>query len=602
MIYCIIDGEKAYPSLSSNIKITRENPELKDKGSYTLDVTFPMSIYENQLKFRHLNRIDVALRKNQYDSVTLIAGCVPVISGIGVVTSVSEKEVKLQIMNANSEFKYVSGFGDIYIDEMLVFRFMHFSGVTLPGNVPTVSVPVYSLLTPPFVLYDDATRSHDYVGDADICVYTPLYDETNAVTVNEIARWEDNESPVLINPEPQYNLLYVMKASLQYAGYEADVSAVDKFPWNRIYVVNTGGYLPHWTLERFMTEFNSLFGLSVTVDGKKIIFGTVDYDAEAVAYECLDEFTMEYDEDGLQGNAAGNLKYNLADSSEKTFYTEIPDEILNNFDVVEYGSEAELTEKFETLTSSEKSQTVFATPTGYFYGRTDGSGGTGYSGVYTLERAGQFNKLVRNADNDSSEDICIVPVTMARMDTKFRKLKLEEYGGGVQQRTWTVQKEEDLTVIMPVAQNDGTATISSATVQAALEDGEDSDSKRTESERMEVFFLGTGVKTFTSLDRTVRMAAVGTDPTIDGDFSDGISFALDRAPEGVVHIGQFHTKKSRIDGKNQRCIKFLSNEIPDPTSIYIFNNKRYVCEKIEIQITDRGIDQVKTGYFYEITS
>lgn len=47
MIYCILDGDKIYPSLSSNIKITRENPDLKDKGSYTLDVTFPMDIFEH---------------------------------------------------------------------------------------------------------------------------------------------------------------------------------------------------------------------------------------------------------------------------------------------------------------------------------------------------------------------------------------------------------------------------------------------------------------------------------------------------------------------------------------------------------------------------
>ena len=108
MIYCVIDGDVVYPSLSSNIKITRENHELKDKGSYTLDVTFPMSIYENQLKFRHLNRIDVSLKKNDYDSATLYVHMVAVISGIGVITSVSNNEVKLQIMDSNSELKYVS--------------------------------------------------------------------------------------------------------------------------------------------------------------------------------------------------------------------------------------------------------------------------------------------------------------------------------------------------------------------------------------------------------------------------------------------------------------------------------------------------------------
>ena len=141
MIYCVLDGDRVYPSLSSNIKITRENPELKDKGSYTLDVTFPMSLYENQVKFRHLNRIDVRLSKNNYKSATLYVDRVAVISGIGVITSVSNKEVKLQIMNANSEFKYASGFDKRYIDEM--FKWWNSPGILggkyLPGNPPRIA-------------------------------------------------------------------------------------------------------------------------------------------------------------------------------------------------------------------------------------------------------------------------------------------------------------------------------------------------------------------------------------------------------------------------------------------------------------------------------
>lgn len=138
MIYCTIEGDRVYPSLSQGIKITRENPELKDKGSYTLDVTFPMSIYENQLKFRHLNRIDVSLQRNDYMGVTLFVDRLPVISGIGVVTSVNNQEVKLQIMNANSEFKYASGFDKRYIDEM--FQWWNSPGLLggrlLPGTPP----------------------------------------------------------------------------------------------------------------------------------------------------------------------------------------------------------------------------------------------------------------------------------------------------------------------------------------------------------------------------------------------------------------------------------------------------------------------------------
>lgn len=40
--------------------------------------------------------------------------------------------------------------------------------------------------------------------------------------------------------------------------------------------------------------------------------------------------------------------------------------------------------------------------------------------------------------------------------------------------------------------------------------------------------------------------------------------------------------------------------IPDPTRIYVFCNKRYICAKVEIKINESGIDRLKTGYFHEI--
>lgn len=55
-----------------------------------------------------------------------------------------------------------------------------------------------------------------------------------------------------------------------------------------------------------------------------------------------------------------------------------------------------------------------------------------------------------------------------------------------------------------------------------------------------------------------------------------------------------------IDSHNEITIKFLTDEIPDPTKIYMFHNKKYICSKIEMNVKDDGIAKEKTGYFYEI--
>lgn len=48
-------------------------------------------------------------------------------------------------------------------------------------------------------------------------------------------------------------------------------------------------------------------------------------------------------------------------------------------------------------------------------------------------------------------------------------------------------------------------------------------------------------------------------------------------------------------------VKFQSDDIPDPSKIYIIRNKKYVCEKIEMEVKDDDIEPVYTGYFYMLS-
>lgn len=55
-----------------------------------------------------------------------------------------------------------------------------------------------------------------------------------------------------------------------------------------------------------------------------------------------------------------------------------------------------------------------------------------------------------------------------------------------------------------------------------------------------------------------------------------------------------------ISTKARQCIKFVADTIPDPSSIFLIHNRRFVCEKIEADITHEGLTKLLTGYFYEI--
>lgn len=39
----------------------------------------------------------------------------------------------------------------------------------------------------------------------------------------------------------------------------------------------------------------------------------------------------------------------------------------------------------------------------------------------------------------------------------------------------------------------------------------------------------------------------------------------------------------------------------DPTATYLISGRRFICHKLELEITDRGLAPLKTGYFYELT-
>ena len=82
--------------------------------------------------------------------------------------------------------------------------------------------------------------------------------------------------------------------------------------------------------------------------------------------------------------------------------------------------------------------------------------------------------------------------------------------------------------------------------------------------------------------------------------------ALEALPElSFGNGGQSPTPAGRfgdvsVDKHNQIAVKFITDDIPDPSKIYVFNNKRYICEKVEMNVTDDGTDKEKTGYFYEM--
>lgn len=144
------------------------------------------------------------------------------------------------------------------------------------------------------------------------------------------------------------------------------------------------------------------------------------------------------------------------------------------------------------------------------------------------------------------------------------------------------------------------------------------DDSEAEEEVMSVFFILPGkVQAFNVpygriswVGEKSRWPMFITDYRINSDYTyEGIlvtagnnfSLSLNSVANGAVSLAEFHSKAFKIDSRNCMEVKFKSDVIPDPSKIYIIRNKRFVCEKIEMEVKDDTIEPIYTGYFYMLS-
>ena len=79
------------------------------------------------------------------------------------------------------------------------------------------------------------------------------------------------------------------------------------------------------------------------------------------------------------------------------------------------------------------------------------------------------------------------------------------------------------------------------------------------------------------------------------------SFSLQPLENYDFYMGQLHVLGFECNRKVKHVFKFLADQMPDPTNIFVIRNKRYGCEKIEANVNEEGYDKLMTGYFYEMS-
>lgn len=628
MIHCTVNGKSAVPSSTDKIKVTYANQYIEDSGSYTYDITFPMSIHANQVVFANVHRFDVHKPTNAFDDCKLFADNRLFISGKGTVTSVSDSAVKLQIVGGKSRIKYNSKFEQHYIDDIDYPDVKITSGIDAMryGQMGVTSV---DCRTKPSMVLVDLTNGVN-VGQPGVALFYPIYDETHDCMSNYLAAatfdkltFEGHKLPGGTVPfmrvlAVQPNLLYVLTYIIKTEGYTVIRNDYDCAPWRRLYIASARRSclikhaLPHWSVYTFIEEFRKLFNASFVFDDVAMtvsIIATNELtDNEAVSYDCLDEYSAEYDEDGLSNLATSNVEYDFDDSTVRDWREFIPLSVLKQYPVLTYDNTDAMTDAASAMTVKERRSTIFKVGyTYYIWAMLPKNGGPESKGE-TEQRTlcGLFNPIMRDKEIDNVVDLKMIPVAMSQRKRIHSKMLLP-FTDRIPNKIVcmpSMSNNKDTSLDNMTVDDDGDYYVS---VQDAMQGADISSNEEDADEKIRLMFSGDWVRdlengkvvqggTFGNDNTYTRYPICLTDsrmyPKLTGVGED-VSLSLERMPyNNNVNV--------EIDTHNLYCVKFVTDDIPDPSKIYIFHNRRFVCQKIEMDVSNDGIGKLKTGYFYEM--
>lgn len=621
MITCVINGMAAYPAASQSIKLTYANQYVTDDGEYSYDINFPMSIMDNRRVFHNVSRFDVSKVTQKFNDCKLYVSGRLILSGVGTIISVTEAEIKLQIVGGKSRIKYNDRMTKHYIDEIATFGTADKPGYTVDKGW-SQGFKNLQKINDIYRLDEDKSK---FLGVEGKWCFVPVRDETNDMIANFVGvdktkQFIGYNAPFVMNLAVQPNLMYIFRKVVEYEGYTLKRNDFDCKPWNLLYIASAyktrelRKALPHWSSYTFIEEFRKLFNATIVFDDIRKTCSVINASelttADSVEIEPLDEYTTDYDEDGsLSTSSTANLEYNLGDSANRDNYEVISKKVFNSFESF-HSKEISLDNQFVSTTmlwsEKKKRQTIIENFGDYYIYVED------ENGKKSWELSGIWSPLIRDESSEDYVDLNISPAAQVVEDINFKTWFLED-------------KYYEKRCLLSIPNNkepdskdcdideDG---YSYTSVQDALDDESMLDTTEDEQECMNIFFIlpgrvqigGPNTTSLSWVGNKSRWPQFVTDYRINDDyrycgivdiFYDFYSLSLCKKSEiGTTCLGSLHDNGLKIDNKNCLQVKFKSEVIPDPSNTYIIHNKKYVCEKIELEVKDDQIEPIFVGYFY----
>lgn len=586
MTQIYIDGRLAVLDHSTKIKSVFDNVYFTKSSKYTLEVTFPMEgCAVNQKIFKHINRNDV-FKSPQTLKAILISNNKVIINGTAVITSISNKNVKAQLLSGNSELNFFVS-DDKYIDELnLGYNYSPPSDFH-PGQETDIYYNSY-----PFVS----------------SIWMPVYNESAGEIYNKIAASHSIIGGEEVESLKHYEAVYykwcvqpylcaVIKRIVLAIGYELIENQIDATIFKNLYICNAtvtdyfADVLPHWTVNEFFNQLEKFLGvITVADEGNKtvrIVFAHNFFDTSNPIYldNVIEDYEADVDEEETTDLSNANIGYDLSGSD--TWIYKKPDEnILKKYKIKEYETQEQLNAAYESIDDYNKVRTIFEAEGQQYIHYVEGD-------KSWLKEINQFRDLIRNSEkSDLDIELKIVPVGMTMMETEVYAPGTV-FDGNIR---WKAK------FALPSLEGEIFNNFESLTVQEAIE-GETTE--KFTPNLIQVAFNDGSMKKLHGPDGKTHVYPM---PFIDGNndmpdyqYAPNWSLRLNKNRDFQSIGSNILERVKKINTLVPETKKFVSDKLFDPMSVFVINNKKYVSKQINLSIDDEKIDPMQEGIFYELT-
>lgn len=395
--------------------------------------------------------------------------------------------------------------------------------------------------------------------------------------------------------------------------------------FQKIYIVNTNNYiecnkcLPHWSVNEWWTQLENTFGVVLSVDYNTKTMSIrhrnehYSHVAKTVSLaNIVDEFTTEVDDETQSDISVSNVAFSDFDCAKS--------DLLSDFIL----SSAQINSDFSDITAilqwaAEKDTEELAAMKHVIF---DCSDGRRYiyteSGEFT--EVDMFRKRVVKEESDTEIELKFVPAKFVEVSAEIYRAKNSGVAGGTPPPDTPIGSFQVKAIAAPgildmAWYKDHADYID---IEAIVYEEEEEGSVDNSSEdliyiaiadvsRKKYVYVSEKVTTGQTINQYVSYPLPLLREHTKGEAGglpvhEDSPFSLSLIPiKGQVNLASNTiVGLLKIDTTVRHCFRFIADNIPDPGSVFIIRNRRFVCEKIEADIDTHGLKRQLTGYFYEL--